>query len=315
MVPQTIEISDLVSAYFRVLNEDTTEFKSQKRYLPTDHYENNQKEIGQLLDTHGANIKTAVVLGPGFCDDIPLEKLAAHCTQVAMMDIDRKTLETVIKKLPTALQGKVVPVVCDLSGVMNYFMSCYASMPRNITVGKAQQIYDDVLRKAVQNRGHLPAPDKYDLVISSMMANQLSAQSQNFVKELLERMLNPKERKTLSPVKQSTEYEKFRDWVTKNHLQHIEDLAKPKGIIYFSDQMYGRDTCFENDNIVMFERYHVQTLDVRAKLFLQFRKVISQNEWEWDIKLPKTDPETGELELGSRMTVRSYAYHPGSTLH
>jgi hypothetical protein len=306
-IPHSFGIENVVFNFCYNAASQTKKIFMGKKFLEEDHYQNNRREILDLLDQYGYKIRNALILGPGHCDDIPLERIVNHCKEVTLMELDRKTMNETIGRLPLSLQKKVTPVVCDLSGLITFFQAALHKMPSNLTAIDALKYY---FKNAVESLNHktpLPIPGKFDLVISSMVLNQFHAMSLKF--------FNDQIRLKKLAIVDDPEYRNRGhdpDHICENalafdHFHHLRKLTAPEGLIYFSDQFFLTETSRVGATLKEKETLTIQPPLIMVEAFPAGLKVLKKGpEWKWDMRLPVKTLETGEEEYGARMRIRSY---------
>jgi len=138
------------------------------------HFANSRKKIISAA-SRAANREKVVVLGAGYCLDIPVVELAELFEEVVLLDINLEALEKVYRELPENLQKKVIIEPADLSPMISTL------------VGKAQEIilYADSANQAYERIEQLirdATPRAYkkvhtahnaDLVVSSAVMPEI----------------------------------------------------------------------------------------------------------------------------------------------
>lgn len=222
------------------------------------------------------------------------------------MEIDHQTLQETIDRLPQELRRKVVPIVSDLTGVLEYFQAKTKEIPNGIPFDLGAHYIIKIMKESDQNSSALPLPGKFDLVISSMVLSQLFYASFDFLGFEISKKVS-KDSYTHNPIlreKTNRQFDQFIMQMCQRHFLHMAQLTAPQGKIYWSDQIYDWRTSIVDGAIVEKKRTICTNFNLAWEMFPQPVEFVKKvGEWKWDNLLP----ETGED--GARMLVRAYEFN------
>lgn len=186
--------------------------------------------------------RTALILGPGGCFDIPVEEIVSEFDRTTFLDVDTTHTERALSSLPANLLGKVSLVKADVSGqvtrVSNIFEKAgtlsanYPNFIKNVS---------RELKKLTNQPTPTPIKGKYMFVSSQLLMSQICSlpygQFAEYVQEKYGQPLSPSistEPGALdAPL---TGAMNMYTMATQTaHIQHLARLVADTGTVHFAD--------------------------------------------------------------------------------
>ncbi len=133
------------------------------------HFSNSQREI---LEASNGLTGTALILGVGPADDIPLEALARQFNHVHLVDCYRSSMEEAVNQLPIDLQAKCILHEVDLTGTVFKTAKLIPTFINDIPYPSHQQFVKRI-KESLNERIAATFAEKASFVCSSMLSSQL----------------------------------------------------------------------------------------------------------------------------------------------
>ena len=128
------------------------EYDRHARWAPA------REALWRFLDVHLPDGARVAIVGAGYCDDLPLERIAARAGEVTLMDLDKRAIRAARRRQPRPLRGRIDVVEHDVTGGAANGIAIAAA---------ADQVPEPVVSEA-------PVPGApYDLVIGDLLYSQL----------------------------------------------------------------------------------------------------------------------------------------------
>ncbi len=215
---------------------------NQKKWIEwQQHREKIQQETQSMID-RGIELKKALIIGAGNCNDIPLLFLTEHFEEVVLTDIDLNSIHFARTRLPNDLQKKVKCYQWDITGLHETLMKEIDGCVK--AGGGYVSIINEIINKIDSYMNHSNNTNRmlkpewllswhhYDCVISAGVTSQLFAAIFGYY--ITEYFGNPfwgKRRKKHMQLKQLTQY--FSDrFLTQHHINLLRRLIKPNGYVF-----------------------------------------------------------------------------------
>jgi len=237
-------LSQSVIASYEGFNKTLLKYSADPKFS----YALQHSQIRESIDKYSTEVKatlgtatsgTALILGFGNGNDIPLCELTNKFSRIILVDIDKSAMQKAIAKLPSIMQTHIDLVQCDLTGMLPFLSKelelLDPTLPEETCLGKVTEI----MKAALQEPCILPPLGKHYFVISSFVTTQLYTLIDEYVVTVLEKM-HPKIRIALQD--QFSDYRTTMNNVAvhicKEHLKLISESTDPTGKIYYADNTY-----------------------------------------------------------------------------
>lgn len=253
--------------------------------IQTDGYQAHFKRSREAIDAAIAGLSgTALILGIGCGNDIPLAKLLSHFDRLILVDVDFSSMRKWLEATDVSLQEKVQVELLDLTGV---FLSFSEGVDR---LAKKALSYNEFivavldLLKTLKPESVQFEKFRSSFVCSSLLCSQLSVTLEKYLTQVCRQSYG----KCLTLNKE--QYKSFREWQLGIEITHLNNLSKfvtSDGKIYFADH-------FSVKNVQLIHSATTESESVESTDFfygvLKIQKVIQErftvstkNSWSWSI--------------------------------
>ena len=244
----------------------------------------------------------AALLGAGACTELPLERIARACQQVALADLDAPGMGSAREELPPALRSRVTLVPADLTGgVSRALASLLRAQPWAdlVALGGPEGFAPVEAAAACLTRCPVPAPPDipglergaYGLVVSSLTLTQLfSLPLLDVLDALALHAPAVADLRDLSP-RYVEAARDFRRRVALAHLDLIAALLAPGGTAALIADVTGhllpaRSGPHHVEPVESFDVLPPDVLDLDADVAARFTLVGEPRRWRWIATAP-----------------------------
>lgn len=265
-----------------------------------DHFKRSQEAIVRAVD--GLK-QTALILGAGEMNDIPLKTIAEQFDCVILVDIDTKYTAFALERIPKDLQTKCTLLQRDLTGVFLEFSALVEE------IAEAKPSYDEFVakvldalptfkRKGLDLQGIRPS-----FISSSLLCSQLAGSFANYLDELSSEFYR-------KPFKVPAEREAaFDRWLTKVQVDHLDDLHRlldETGKVYFAEHFSAKGVVLLKSRIEertedLGESPYPGSSEVKAHLEKRF-ETVRREAWTWSLFVNKSTGTASIEEDDGSMT-------------
>ena len=203
------------------------------RQSTKDHYRRSKTEILRTANLARKRAPrgeptSALILGAGRCNDIPVEDLARSFSRLTFIEQSSQRTKAVIEQLPPHLQEKITIVTADLSGVAGKLITGWQRADEQSTSPDTfiEAMLDTVA--SIKNRDQVPEMGTHTFVSSHLILSQIDDLPYSYAKTLLDkhRPLRPAELRITT---------RLHTDLQSAHMQALSNSIKPEGIVHFSD--------------------------------------------------------------------------------
>lgn len=302
-LPQAIPQLDVlpgVLPFYRTANECSTIIKRHSEASYQVHFQKNKNAILNLAE---GMTGSALVLGLGNGNDIPLVELATQFDEVVVTDIDLQTIQETIQRLPAGLQQKVRPLQQDLTGLCLLAEQKIDSFPKDITFLDATLKLTSFLDEKLNKEPQITHPGTHDLVISSMLTSQLTSLLAISVKDYFYRKFPHLVNANAVQALRDKPFNGLSSRICIYHLLNLKDWVLPKGKIYYADTFYQSHIV---KGVITPAEPTIPTSLITNAIKEVFVQIKESEEWNWE-----TNASTDKI-VGSLMVVEAYYLRPQS---
>lgn len=184
--------------------------------------------------------RTALILGPGGCFDIPLQAIVTEFDRTTLVEVDAASTEEVLSTLPSRLLKKVNLVNADITGGIAPLSKVFENAKM------AQLTFKEFIGIAAEAVGELtnrpaspPVEGKYSFACSQLLMSQLvgipQLQFYNYVQQTYDRSLS-----------RGPGYEdealvfalnEYNLRTQTSHIDHLAQLITKSGTVHFADTL------------------------------------------------------------------------------
>ncbi|MBX3412026.1 MAG: hypothetical protein KF708_04855 [Pirellulales bacterium] len=262
-----------------------------------------------ILDTASPrnSRRTALVLGAGRCEEVPLAELAAQFERVHLVDSDEEALLAGMREagLSGSTGDRVAYEVADLTGVSASFLAAAETL--SLSQGTFARWHDALVELATQTQPRPFAPQAhgeagnpavgYDLIVASCVLCQLHVAVATGIASLVAERFSKADAAALHASNAWTEA--LQSLARRMEATFVDSLAlllAPEGRIYFSDTV---QVCFihylPGGEWGTPGTYRLtRTTDLADYLDRRF-EVERLGEWSWVVKPPRESGQIGRL--------------------
>ena len=256
--------------------------------------------IHSVLENRPRSVsRGTVVLGAGACTEIPLEELARHSDEVALVDLDLTSMKRAWEELPSAtLRRRVRLVECDLTGGASANLHrLLARQPWDALVVQGARAIFDAAATCLQEC-LIPDPPlletldagAFGLVISSITLSQLFSYPLldilDRVQQIAPTYLNEQEHHH----RYQQAAQDFRIRIIQAHLHLIRELLDTGALAVLLSDIRGfafNVTGTDHD------AEHRRSIPLIPRVFPELVRgtftVLQEEHWEWITDLPAKD--------------------------
>jgi len=239
----------------------------------------------------------AIVLGPGRCTEIPVERLAKRFDHVDMVDMDKAALDEGLASLSLddALTAKLNIQQRDLTGVIDMFEEGLTRIISDETDFDVALLKMTDLLQSIKPQ-YPVVKQQYDLVIASVVLSQLHVAVSNLALSNAAKKW-PNHVQTMRKSQPWTQAMlQLATVVEPAFVRYVQDLLAPGGRIFLSATMH---TCFiheaPNGDWYTDGRYRMTTRDRLADYVDDRATSQVTDEWFWIALLPVAGETAGKL--------------------
>lgn len=209
------------------------------RLYPADydkHFEKVKSEILKIThDLHGS----ALILGYGNGNDIPLEKLAKKFDEVTLVDYDHSAMSRSVAKLPESLRSKITMIKMDLTCLIDVvdkrIGSLDFSLPLERNTKKIAKFVAEIW-KPENSPLYVPRFTKqYNFVTSSMLSSQLVGLLVDYRIENQMKAHYPTFTNIILHPQFDITYERLSTLIYRNHIGALYESTLQNGHVFYAD--------------------------------------------------------------------------------
>jgi len=239
--------SGLSDRFTRIFEEHSDKLVSDGQKNPQNsyqgHFSRSREEIVKAIE--GLE-NTALILGAGPANDVPLGDLAERFKHIVLVDIDLRHTETAVSKLPPKLRQKCTRETADLTGFFSEFGQeaekiAQEGLPYDEFVSKILDLPPQLKRAKFDYQQLQPS-----FVCSSLVSTQLTMNVIYFLEKLSKEFYNQ------SFIVPPARAEEFVSWLVQFQINHIDELHRmvaPDGKVYFADHISTQIRSLDNTEI------------------------------------------------------------------
>lgn len=278
------------------------------------HYELNKKNILSLAEGVAG---TALILGPGNAQDIPLLELARQFDQITIVDIDMFAMQKVINNLPANLQNKIHPVQKDLTGFISFISEKIENLDSSVSEMECLDITARIIHETVHkalNSSSVSSSTKYNFVVSSMLTSQLFSEIDAYIMRVFEKKYPGIAQKKGSSPNYMSSLIRLMKHVCIEHLENLSEWTHADGKIYYADITHISAFRYEQ---VTEEDFLLNVIDtclalpneeIDNKIKEIFKSLKDVQQWNWQTSIPKVCEHC--VTYGSMTKVAAFCLQP-----
>lgn len=277
-------ITEGMRAKYQSINESIDSEISSTREIAKPHIEKNK---AMILEGAKGLTGTALILGMGKGNFIPLLELCEQFDRVVAIDIDRTAVERALKELPPALREKVVVREDDLTGVIGQFSTL---------IDKLSDQYknvDDFLKQIQLAFSQFPCKplclSNYgaSYAISSIVLSQLVCSPIEYLISVVKNKYNQCREVVMKNDAFMIAITQLSYKIHEAHTDQIDEAIVPGGRAYLSTSVAEIYLGFKNEEIVPISQpMFMIDLNVLSKVSPHV-VITKNNDWFWDEKHPE----------------------------
>jgi|GEM_PF-4631289 len=282
--PTTAKVAEFFRKYNECLDEN---FTSYTHRLYRCHFENSKKAI---LQAARGLCGTAILLGVGSANDLPLEELANQFDCIDIVDIDLTMADTVIAKLPMDIKHKFRTHAIDLTGIIRRLDEILD------VVIESKAPHEEFCDRAIETlqrlrKAELPLKDhSASFVVSSLVCSQISYKLYEYL-ELRSQTAYGKGLFHSSDDKKAELFSAIGS-MEKSHIQDLHRLVEAEGRVYFSDHFSYQDVeSFVCNSEIIFLKDKTKTMITNSletqKFSDKYFKTVTEEKWDWMLPMYK----------------------------
>lgn len=230
---------------------------------------------------------TAIIMGSGACQDLPLEKIARQFHRVILLDIDARYTRQATEKLPTDLRERVEIIQADLTG---YFEELKERVEAIKNKNPSFAIFRSEVVKMLPSLTKKESPCKglkASFVCSSLVSSQLTGGLSTYIQSVSQGGYN---QDFIPNKKQISSYENWLVQCQLDHLRELSSLVEPEGRVYFADhfsvkQVVQVTSKIGTDEIDLEKSSPILGAEKIQKYLSELFSKESEETWTWSLPL------------------------------
>ena len=180
--------------------------------------------------------RTAIILGPGGCFDIPLEEIVTEFGRTTLVDVDTAQTERALCDLPPQLLGKISLRRADISGRVAELSTIFnkaGEMNYLEFINVAAMAVNGLAKQST----HRAIEGSYSFTCSQLLMSQLSSipvtRFSRRIEEVYGVPLSTESGKPDEPL--SFALNEYNERTQAEHVRHLAELTSPNGVVHFAD--------------------------------------------------------------------------------
>ncbi|WP_333870897.1 hypothetical protein [Desulforamulus putei] len=233
-------MNNLVGDFFYSVNKDLINKNTR------DTWHSHRKKTMETIFTASSKIanhtKNIVILGSGSCNDIELEDLVSHFSEIVLIDIDLESTKEAMKSLEISKQRAITLLNWDITGLHAKFIPKLIKLVTKIKDGNQIKKIIEFIQNQIDRLYLPPFPENlsqrgFDITVSPCISSQL------FMPIFIEFILNPLQNKYVHTSPKKIEQlimvaNLLGRALANQHLLLLTKLTKPGGkIVFLSDSL------------------------------------------------------------------------------
>lgn len=217
--------------------------------------------------------RTALILGPGGCFDIPLEEIASDFDAVTLVDVDTTQTERALDELPARLLGKMTLIKGDITRNVSKLAAIVEDSSERDYAAFIKQSSEKIAALTLEEQQQA-IKGAYSFVCSQLVMSQLCSipflRFSELVEEKYGRPLTMQFGYEDAPLVRSLNDYNFASHDA--HMRHLAEYTKPAGTAHFAD------TVIEAKYGQRLPMISQDSLDVMAS---HFDAISEPQVWNW----------------------------------
>lgn len=317
-------LSQQVILIYQTVNENLLHHENLFTQGRTDegysaHFERNRRNILSLAE---GLCGEALLLGFGNGRDTPLAQLATQFDRVTIVDIDMFSVNKAITKLPPHLQGKIIPIQKDLTGILGLISEKIENFDSEVSDIECLNRLSQIIIEGMHNRECVALTKKYQLVVSSMLTSQLFSEIHRYVMDVSLKKYPRIQEKQSSTFTSAISQLGFK--VCQSHLDDLANWTLSNGRIYYADTTkvdtmeaefgWGPKGLAVRTKITKTNEA-LPNEEINRKIHILFSSLREVDTWKWNTQGVQVNVRSKPpvmLSPGCRMHVAAYFLQPKS---
>ena len=189
-----------------------------------------------LRHANGDEDRTALILGPGGCFDIPLEEIVTAFDKTTLVDVDTTQTERALSELPARLLGKIGLVRADITGRVAEMSAIFEQTDGMDYLGFIAAATAAV-NSMIERPSYPPVQGRHSFTCSQLLLTQLSSipflRFARHVGDVYGQPLSLRPGLPDEPLGYALN--EYNVKIQADHIRHLAQLTRPNGTIHFAD--------------------------------------------------------------------------------